>query len=82
MPKKAQAKPWKNITIREDEAQALMQFQQRLAGHLGFEPTISQTVRWLITNSQAVLASAQRAQESNETLPGIGAVGVGTNTRA
>ena len=64
MPKKTAAKVWKNITIREDEAQALAAFQRRLTAHLGFEPTLSQTVRWLITNSASLQVEDQSAQET------------------
>lgn len=65
MPKKSAPKVWKNITLHQDEAQALIAFQKRLTSHLGFEPTISQTVRWLITNSGALQVGAQRIQESD-----------------
>lgn len=55
MPKKSTKRTWKNVTIHQEEEQALMEFQKRLADHLGFMPTISQTLRWLITNAERLL---------------------------
>ncbi len=60
MPKKSAGKVWKNITLHEDVAQSLVAFQKRLTAHLGFEPTISQTIRWLITNSAMIKVTEPR----------------------
>lgn len=57
MPRKSQnlKKQWKNITIHEEEEKALLEFQKKLAKHLQFQPTLSQTLRWLIAHAERLL---------------------------
>jgi uncharacterized membrane protein len=55
-PKSSSAEPAsRNITLNKEEADALNDFQNRLEKHVGFRPNLSQTVRWLITHSGALL---------------------------
>jgi hypothetical protein len=43
----------KNITVAAEIVPALNAFQDRLREQLGFRPTITQTLRWLIANAPA-----------------------------
>lgn len=41
----------KNITVSADILPALNAFQDKLKSELGFRPTITQTLHWLIANA-------------------------------
>jgi hypothetical protein len=51
----------KNITVAADIVPALNAFQDKLRNELGFRPTITQTLQWLIAN--APMKPAQEPQQ-------------------
>ena len=46
---------YRNVTLNAEDVEALNELQKKLAARLGFEPTLSQTLRWLISNAEKVL---------------------------
>lgn len=49
-------KPSKNVTLDADLQDALNEIADKLAGRLGFRPTLSQTIRHLINREKDAVA--------------------------
>lgn len=47
--------PYTNVTLNPEQQKALQEFQRQLAEELGFEPSLGDTIKWLINHAKKTM---------------------------
>lgn len=52
-----------SLKLNRDEANDVNKFQRRLEKHIGFRPTLSQVIRWLVHNGERMMTQLEAQEE-------------------